>query len=55
MAANLVALMGRLKVSWLVEKMVDLKDDALAVYWVLKLALLLVVGWDLRQIDDQSL
>ena len=38
MAANLVALMGRLKVSWLVEKMVDLKVDALAVYLEFELA-----------------
>jgi hypothetical protein len=38
MAANLVALMGRLKVSWQVEKMVDLKVDALAVYLEFELA-----------------
>ena len=32
MAVMLVALMGRLKVSWLVEMMVDLKVDVLVVY-----------------------
>lgn len=38
MAANLVALMGRLKVSWQVEMTVDLKVDALAVYLEFELA-----------------
>jgi hypothetical protein len=38
MAANLVALMDRLKVSWQVEKMVDLKVDAHAVYLEFELA-----------------
>ena len=38
MAVKLAALMGCLKVSWLVDLMVDLKVDALAVYLEFELA-----------------
>ena len=51
MAVKLAALTGRLKVSWLVDLMVDLKVDALAVYWGLKLALLSVVDWDIKWVS----